>query len=340
VALSEQEQRLAISVESAADLEELSGEMSVDTLANDDDRTPAERAREAHAALRELAGVSFDSSGDPSLDSLRLYLRSIGRVPLLRAEEEVALAKRIERGDMSAKQHMVEANLRLVVSIAKKYQNRGLSLLDMIQEGNLGLMRAVEKFDHRRGYKFSTYATWWIRQAVLRAIGDKARSIRLPLHMGDQLNKLNRVSQRLREGLGRQPEDVEIAEEMGLTIPEVEELRRLSRDAVSLETPIGEEGETELGHLIADETVESPTAAAARTEMKMQVEAALDALDARGRRVVQLRFGLIDGHQRTLDEIAQRLGTNREAVRTLEREAMQTLRRANALKALLSGADE
>jgi len=273
-------------------------------------------------------------------DALGAYLREISRGKLLTKAEEVELAKAIEKGSEAARHRMTEANLRLVVSIAKKYQNRGLSLLDMIQEGNLGLMRAVEKFDHRRGYKFSTYATWWIRQAVLRAIGDKARSIRLPLHMGDQLNKLNRISQRLREGLGRQPEDVEIAEEMGLTIPEVEELRRLSRDAVSLETPIGEEGETELGHLIADETVESPVAAAAKAEMKTQVDAALDALNARGRRVVQLRFGLIDGHQRTLDEIAQRLGTNREAVRTLEREAMQTLRHANALKGLLAHPDE
>ena len=274
-------------------------------------------------------------SADPD-DSLGAYLREISRGKLLTKAEEVELAKAIAKGSAEARRRMTEANLRLVVSIAKKYQNRGLSLLDMIQEGNLGLMRAVEKFDHRRGYKFSTYATWWIRQAVLRAIGDKARSIRLPLHMGDQLNKLNRVTQRLNEGLGRHPEDEEIAEEMGLTVPEVEELRGLARDAVSLETPIGEEGETELGHLIADENVESPVAAAARADVKARVEAALEGLNPRGRRVVQLRFGLIDGHHRTLDEIAHRMGTNREAIRTLEREALQVLRRTDALKSLLA----
>ena len=272
-------------------------------------------------------------------DLLGAYLREISRGKLLTKAEEIELAKLIEKGSQDARRRMTEANLRLVVSIAKKYQNRGLSLLDMIQEGNLGLMRAVEKFDHRRGYKFSTYATWWIRQAVLRAIGDKARAIRLPLHMGDQLNKLSRVTQRLREGLGRQPEEEEVAEEMGLKITDVEDLRRLSRDAVSLETPIGEEGETELGHLIADESAESPVAAAARADVKLQVEAALDGLDARARRVVQLRFGLVDGHQRTLDEVARRLGTNREAVRTLEREAMQRLRHADALKGLLAAED-
>ena len=272
-------------------------------------------------------------------DLLGAYLREISRGKLLTKAEEIELAKLIEKGSQDARRRMTEANLRLVVSIAKKYQNRGLSLLDMIQEGNLGLMRAVEKFDHRRGYKFSTYATWWIRQAVLRAIGDKARAIRLPLHMGDQLNKLSRVTQRLREGLGRQPEEEEVAEEMGLTITDVEDLRRLSRDAVSLETPIGEEGETELGHLIADESAESPVAAAAKADLKSQVEAALDGLEARARRVVQLRFGLVDGHQRTLDEIARRLGTNREAVRTLEREAIQRLRHTEALKGLLAAED-
>jgi RNA polymerase primary sigma factor len=287
----------------------------------------------------ERSVAPAEPEGNDPDDSLGAYLREISRGKLLTKAEEVELAKAIEKGSAEARRRMTEANLRLVVSIAKKYQNRGLSLLDMIQEGNLGLMRAVEKFDHRRGYKFSTYATWWIRQAVLRAIGDKARSIRLPLHMGDQLNKLNRVSQRLREGLGRQPEDEEIAEEMALTITEVEQLRRLSRDAVSLETPIGEEGETELGHLIADENAESPIAAAARADVKTQVESALDGLDARGRRVVQLRYGLLDGHQRTLDEIAQRMGTNREAIRTLEREAMQRLRRTDALRGLLAEED-
>ena len=272
-------------------------------------------------------------------DLLGAYLREISRSKLLTKAEEIELAKQIESGSLEAKRRMTEANLRLVVSIAKKYQNRGLSLLDMIQEGNLVLIRAVEKFDHSKGFKFSTYATWWIRQAVLRAVGDKARSIRLPLHMGDQLNKLIRTTDRLRDGLGRQPTEDELAEELGLKIAEVAELRKISREVVSLETPIGEEGETELGHLIADAGAESPAAAAAESDMKRQVEAALESLDARGRRVVQLRFGLLDGHQRTLDEIARRLGTNREVVRKLEREALHTLRHASRLEGLVTDPD-
>jgi len=268
-------------------------------------------------------------------DSLGAYLREISRSKLLTKAEEIELAKQIEAGSLEAKRRMTEANLRLVVSIAKKYQNRGLSLLDMIQEGNLGLIRAVEKFDHSKGFKFSTYATWWIRQAVLRAIGDKARSIRLPLHMGDQLNKLIRTTDRLRDGLGRQPTEDELAEELGLKVAEVAELRKISREVVSLETPIGEEGETELGHLIADAGAESPLAAAEESDLKLRVEAALDELEARERRVVQLRFGLVDGHQRTLDEIARRLGTNREVVRKLEREGLQKLRRAKHVENLL-----
>jgi len=272
---------------------------------------------------------------DGTDDSLGAYLREIGRSKLLTKAEEVELAKQIEAGSLEAKRQMTEANLRLVVSIAKKYQNRGLSLLDLIQDGNLGLIRAVEKFDHRKGFKFSTYATWWIRQAVLRAIGDKARSIRLPLHVGDQLNKLIRTTDRLREGLGRQPTDVELAEELGMKISEVEELRKMSREVVSLEIPIGEEGETELGHLIADTGAESPSEAAEDADLKFWVEAALDELEARERRVVQLRFGLVDGHQRTLDEVARRLGTNREVVRKLERNGLQKLRRAKQVENLL-----
>jgi RNA polymerase primary sigma factor len=283
----------------------------------------------------ERAPTPIAAGSEDTDDSLGAYLREISRTKLLTKAEEVELAKQIEAGSLEAKSRMTEANLRLVVSIAKKYQNRGLSLLDMIQEGNLGLIRAVEKFDHRKGFKFSTYATWWIRQAVLRAIGDKARSIRLPLHMGDQLNKLIRTTDRLRDGLGRQPTEEELAEELGLKISEVEELRKISREVVSLETPIGEEGETELGHLIADSSAESPLAAAEESDLKLRVEAALDELEARERRVVQLRFGLVDGHQRTLDEIARRLGTNREVIRKLERDGLQKLRRAKHVENLL-----
>ena len=268
-------------------------------------------------------------------DSLGAYLREISRSRLLTKEEEIELAKLIEKGSLEARRRMTESNLRLVVSIAKKYQNRGLTMLDLIQEGNLGLLRAVEKFDYRRGFKFSTYATWWIRQAVLRAIGDKARSIRLPLHMGDQLNKLNRVTTRLREGLGRQPTEEEVADELGMTLAQTADLRKISRDVVSLETPIGEEKETELGHLIPDAGATSPDEAAALADVKLQIESALETLDARSRRVVQLRFGLMDGHQRTIDEVARRLGTNRESVRRLEREALKNLRHAGQMTGLV-----
>jgi RNA polymerase primary sigma factor len=293
----------------------------------------------------EVADVLSEIEGRPApasepveadADALGAYLREIGRGKLLTKEQEVELAKQIEGGSEAARARMTEANLRLVVSIAKKYQGRGMPLLDLIQEGNVGLMRAVAKFDHRRGFKFSTYATWWIRQAVLRSIGDQARTIRLPIHIGDQTNKLVRVSDRLRDSLGRQATDDEIAEELGITALEVEALRQTSRDTVSLETPIGEEGDTELGHLIEDVTAESPANAAMRSDLKDQVDDVLRVLAPRERRVVQLRFGLTDGHQRALDEVARRLGTSRETVRQLERAALDKLRRAGKAAALRS----
>ncbi|HKW59218.1 MAG TPA: sigma-70 family RNA polymerase sigma factor [Candidatus Dormibacteraeota bacterium] len=273
---------------------------------------------------------------DADADALGAYLREIGRGSLLTKEQEVELAKQIEAGSEAARARMTEANLRLVVSIAKKYQGRGMPLLDLIQEGNVGLMRAVAKFDHRRGFKFSTYATWWIRQAVLRSIGDQARTIRLPIHIGDQTNKLARVSDRLRESLGRQATDEEIAEELGVTKLEVEALRQTARDTVSLETPIGEEGDTELGHLIEDANAESPVNAAMRADLKDQVDDVLRVLAPRERRVIQLRFGLTDGHQRALDEVARRLGTSRETVRQLERGALDKLRHTGRSAALRS----
>jgi RNA polymerase primary sigma factor len=264
--------------------------------------------------------------GEADADALGAYLREIGRGALLNKEQEVELAKQIEKGSDAARRRMTEANLRLVVSIAKKYQGRGMPLLDLIQEGNVGLMRAVQKFDHRRGFKFSTYATWWIRQAVLRAIGDQARTIRLPIHIGDQTNKLVRITDKLRDALGRQPSDDEIGEELGLTALEVEALRQTARDSVSLETPIGEEGDTELGHLIEDVNAESPAEAAVQADLKNQVDDVLSVLSPRERRVIQLRFGLGDGHQRALDEVARRMGTSRETVRQLERSALDKLR--------------
>ena len=300
----------------------------------------------------DLADVlaELDSHDEPSApadqaaetdDALGAYLKEIGRGRLLTKEQEIELAKQIEAGSEEARRTMTECNLRLVVSIAKKYQNRGLPLLDLIQEGNLGLMRAVEKFDHRRGFKFSTYATWWIKQAVLRAVGDKARTIRLPIHIGDQTNKLLRISDRLRDSLGRPATDDEVAEEMGLQVPEVQALRQATRDVVSLETPIGEDSDTELGHLIEDQHAESPASAAIEADRKSQVEAALEALDSRERRVVQLRFGLIDGHQRALDEVARRMGTSRETVRQMERNALKKLRsvKADALRTYAADSD-
>ena len=284
--------------------------------------------------MEEQPKAPAETGQTESDDSLGAYLREIGRGTRLTKEQEVELAKQIEAGSDEARRRMTEANLRLVVSIAKKYQGRGMPLLDLIQEGNVGLMRAVQKFDHRRGFKFSTYATWWIRQAVLRAIGDQARTIRLPIHIGDQTNKLVRVSDRLRDSLGRQPTDEEIGEELGLTTDEVEGLRRTSRDTVSLETPIGEEGDTELGHLIEDANAESPSNAALESDLKDQVDQVLGSLRPRERRVIQLRFGLGDGHQRALDEVARRMGTSRETVRQLERQALAKLRRSGRADAL------
>src|SRR5437868_8113219 len=300
------------------------------------DDTEDEGRAGAQEAMPDLADVLSEIEARPQTqpepgqaeadDALGAYLHEIGRGTLLTKQQEVELAKQIEAGSDAARRHMTEANLRLVVSIAKKYQGRGMPLLDLIQEGNVGLMRAVAKFDHRRGYKFSTYATWWIRQAVLRSIGDQARTIRLPLHMGDRLNKLMRVTQRLTEGLGRVPTDEELGEELVMTKIEVQELRKLAWDAVSLETPISDESDTELGHLLEDETAESPVDAASAADMRRQLDDVLQTLNPRERRVVQLRFGLLDGHQRSLDEIAHRLGINREQVRKLERVALDKLR--------------
>src|SRR5215831_11939125 len=268
-------------------------------------------------------------------DAVRAYFRDISRVRLLTAAEEVELAQQIEAGSEAARRRMIESNLRLVVSVATKYINRGLSLLDLIQEGNLGLMRAVEKFDYRRGFKFSTYETWWIRQACQRAVADRSRTIRIPTHNADTINKLVRVADRLRSELGRRPSNLE----MGLEAEKVAWLLEIAREPVSLETPIGD-GDTELGELIEDTSVESPMAAAARSLMKDEVQAVLETLTARERRVLQLRFGLLDGEQRTLEEVARRLGLGRETVRQLERTAMARLReagRAERLKAHMDG---
>jgi RNA polymerase primary sigma factor len=283
--------------------------------------------KEAKSARGEGAKKpELDLTVEPSLDSLRLYLRSIGRVELLTAKQEIELAKRIERGDMAAKQHMVEANLRLVVSIAKGYLGRGLTFLDLIQEGSLGLIRAVEKFDHRRGFKFSTYATWWIRQAVTRAIADKARTIRIPVHMVEKLNRVAHVERQLVQKLGREPEPSEIAEELEITVREVREIQRVAQQPISLEKPVGEEEDSELGDFVADEGVESPLESAEEAMQRQDVKRALEALPERERQVIELRFGLRGIEPLTLEEVGRAFGVTRERIRQIETNTLKKLK--------------
>jgi RNA polymerase primary sigma factor len=271
------------------------------------------------------AAPKLDLTVEPSLDSLRLYLREIGKVPLLTADQEVYLAKRIEKGDMGAKTQMTEANLRLVVSIAKGYLGRGLSFLDLIQEGSLGLIRAVEKFDYRKGYKFSTYATWWIRQAVTRAIADKARTIRIPVHMVEKLNKVVHIERQLVQRLGREPRPEEIAEELEMTTEEVREILRMAQHPVSLEKPIGEEEDSALGDFVEDENTETPDEAASLTLRRSDIEVALSSLPKRERQVIELRFGLTGGQPCTLEEVGKAFGVTRERIRQIENNTLKKL---------------
>lgn len=259
-------------------------------------------------------------------DPVRMYLKEIGKVPLLTAEEEIELAKRMELGDQEAKKRLAEANLRLVVSIAKRYVGRGMLFLDLIQEGNLGLIKAVEKFDYRKGYKFSTYATWWIRQAITRAIADQARTIRIPVHMVETINKLIRVSRQLLQELGREPTPEEIAEEMDMPVERVREILKISQEPVSLETPIGEEEDSHLGDFIQDDNVPVPADAAAFTLLKEQLEEVLGTLTEREQKVLTLRFGLEDGRARTLEEVGKEFNVTRERIRQIEAKALRKLR--------------
>jgi RNA polymerase primary sigma factor len=277
------------------------------------------------AEATQVKRPQIDLTVEPSLDSLRLYLRSIGRVNLLTAGEEIYLAKRIERGDMSAKQQMIEANLRLVVSIAKGYLGRGLSFLDLIQEGSLGLIRAVEKFDYRRGYKFSTYATWWIRQAVTRAIADKARTIRIPVHMVEKLNKVVHVERQLVQEFGREPTPEEVAFELQWTPREVKDILRIAQLPVSLEKPVGEEDDSELGDFVEDQTAESPFELASENLRRENVRLALSALPAREREVIEMRYGLRGNKARTLEEVGRAFGVTRERIRQIENNTLKKL---------------
>jgi RNA polymerase primary sigma factor len=285
-------------------------------------------------ADEEVKTPKLDLTVEPSLDSLRLYLREIGKVPLLTADQEVYLAKRIERGEMSAKTQMIEANLRLVVSIAKSYLGRGLSFLDLIQEGSLGLIRAVEKFDYRKGYKFSTYATWWIRQAVTRAIADKARTIRIPVHMVEKLNKVVHIERQLVQRLGREPSPEEIAEELEMTTEEVREILRMSQLPVSLEKPIGEEEDSSLGDFVEDEAAESPFDTAQLLLRREDIVNALNALPRREREVIELRYGLLGGEPRTLEEVGRAFGVTRERIRQIENNTLKKLEHLPEAQAL------
>ena len=285
-----------------------------DILLDDEDEVEVEQID-----LSVPDGVSIE-------DPVRMYLKEIGKVPLLSAEEEIELAKRMELGDMEAKKRLAEANLRLVVSIAKRYVGRGMLFLDLIQEGNLGLIKAVEKFDYRKGYKFSTYATWWIRQAITRAIADQARTIRIPVHMVETINKLIRVSRQLLQELGREPTPEEIAAEMNMPVERVREILKISQEPVSLETPIGEEEDSHLGDFIQDDNVPVPADAAAFTLLKEQLEEVLSTLTEREKKVLTLRFGLEDGRARTLEEVGREFNVTRERIRQIEAKALRKLR--------------
>ena len=299
-------------------------ERGIDLVEGEQHKTPPHEQPQPEDE-KVTAIPKLDLTVEPSLDSLRLYLREIGKVSLLTADQEVSLAKRIERGDMTAKTQMTEANLRLVVSIAKGYLGRGLSFLDLIQEGSLGLIRAVEKFDYRKGYKFSTYATWWIRQAVTRAIADKARTIRIPVHMVEKLNKVVHIERQLVQRLGREPRPDEIAAELEMTTSEVREILRMAQHPVSLEKPIGEEEESELGDFVQDEQAESPYDTAQVSLRREDIENALASLPERDRKVIELRFGLSGAQPCTLEEVGRAFGVTRERIRQIENNTLKKL---------------
>lgn len=294
-------------------------DMDPDLFSEDEDADPEDEIDVEHIDLSVPEGIGVD-------DPVRMYLKEIGKVPLLSPDEEIELAKKIELGDEEAKKKLAESNLRLVVSIAKRYAGRGMQLLDLIQEGNLGLIKAVEKFDYRKGYKFSTYATWWIRQAITRAIADQARTIRIPVHMVETINRLVRTQRQLVQKLGREATPEELAKELDMPVDRVREIMKISQDPVSLETPIGEEEDSHLGDFIQDDNVPVPADAAAFTMLKEQLEDVLSTLTDREQKVLRLRFGLDDGRARTLEEVGKEFNVTRERIRQIEAKALRKLR--------------
>lgn len=333
-------QGLELAVEQMDEIYEALTEAGIEVVG---DKTAAAPDTEEDAAPLEDGDSPLDEEVEIDLsvpegiaidDPVRMYLKEIGRVPLLSAEEEVEFAKRIEDGDEEAKRRLAEANLRLVVSIAKRYVGRGMQFLDLIQEGNLGLLKAVEKFDYRKGYKFSTYATWWIRQAITRAIADQARTIRIPVHMVETINKLVRVNRQLVQELGRDPLPEEIAAQMDISVERVREIQKIAQEPVSLETPIGEEEDSHLGDFIEDQDAPAPAEAASFTLLKEQLEEVLESLTPREEKVLRLRFGLDDGRARTLEEVGHVFGVTRERIRQIEAKALRKLRHPSRSKKL------
>lgn len=324
-------QGIELTAEQIDEIYEQLSNMGIDVLPNGADIQKMEEEEEApkeeEIDLSVPEGIGID-------DPVRMYLKEIGRVPLLTADEEIELAKRMEQGDEEAKRLLAEANLRLVVSIAKRYVGRGMLFLDLIQEGNLGLIKAVEKFDYRKGFKFSTYATWWIRQAITRAIADQARTIRIPVHMVETINKLIRVQRQLLQELGREPLPEEIAQQMDIPVERVREIMKIAQEPVSLETPIGEEEDSHLGDFIEDEDALAPAEAASFMLLKEQLEEVLETLTAREEKVLRLRFGLDDGRSRTLEEVGQEFGVTRERIRQIEAKALRKLRHPSRSKKL------
>ena len=308
-------------------------DMDPDLFSEDEDADPEDAIDVEHIDLSVPEGIGVD-------DPVRMYLKEIGKVPLLSPDEEIELAKKIELGDEAAKKKLAEANLRLVVSIAKRYVGRGMQLLDLIQEGNLGLIKAVEKFDYRKGYKFSTYATWWIRQAITRAIADQARTIRIPVHMVETINRLVRTQRQLVQKLGREATPEELAKELDMPVDRVREIMKISQDPVSLETPIGEEEDSHLGDFIQDDNVEVPADAATYTLLHEQLMEVLSTLTEREQKVLRLRFGLDDGRPRTLEEVGRQFNVTRERIRQIEAKALRKLRHPSRSKVLKDYLDE